>query len=481
MKKIFAYLFINGLLILLIWIVVQKGSQIGHNTNGVSIHEIPSSVAFSENTKPVVIDNQEHILQQFKNNIKYPLSIFLIQVLLILGISRIFGIITKKLGQQSVIGEIIAGLFLGSSFLGWFFPNIYDFLFPQESLISLQFLSQIGLAFFMFVIGMDLDFTKTKNKAYDALLVSHICIAFSFLLGTILSFYIYDELAPKNTSFVSFTLFMGISMSITAFPVLARIIKERGLTRTPIGVFAITCAAADDITAWCLLATIIAVVKAGSIISALFTIGLAIMYIIFMLKIIKPWLQKISDKRINKEKINKNIVAISFFILLSSAYFTEIIGIHALFGAFIAGVIMPNNIKFKEVLTDKIEDVSTLLLLPIFFVYTGLRTQIGLLNESHLWTLSIIVILLAMLGKIGGGIITSKIIGKSWKDALTMGVFMNTRGLMELIVLNIGYDLGVFSSEIFTILVLMALFTTFLTGPLLNLIDYIYRKDTVSN
>ena len=481
MKKIITYILINGIFIFLMWFVIQKGIQIEGLSKHSSIHEITNTSLLSENTKPVVIDNQENILQQFKNNIKYPLSIFLIQVLLILGISRIFGMVTKKLGQQSVIGEIIAGLFLGPSVLGWLSPDLFAFIFPPESFLSLQFLSQIGLALFMFVIGMDLDFSKIKNKASDAVIISHISIIFPFFLGILLSYYIYNDLAPKGTSFIAFSLFMGIAMSITAFPVLARILKERGLTKTPLGVLAITCAAADDVTAWFLLATVIAIVKAGSIASALFTIGLAIIYIIFMLKVLKPWLQKLSDKRKNKDVINTDIVAISFFILLLSAYFTEIIGIHALFGSFIAGVIMPNNIKFKEVLTNKIEDVSTLLLLPIFFVYTGLRTQIGLLNESHLWSLCGIVILVAMLGKIGGSVFTAKIVGRTWKESLSIGALMNTRGLMELIVLNIGYDLGVLSSEIFTIMVLMALFTTFLTGPLLNLIDYIYRKDSVPN
>jgi Kef-type K+ transport system membrane component KefB len=274
---------------------------------------------------------------------------------------------------------------------------------------------------------------------------------------------------------------MGIAMSITAFPVLARIIKERGLTKTPLGVLAITCAAADDVTAWCMLAAVIAIVKAGSITSSLFTIGLAIVYILFMLYIIKPWLQKISEKRVKEGMIDKTIIGISFFLLLLSAYFTEIIGIHALFGSFIAGVVMPNNIRFKEILTDKIEDVSTILLLPIFFAFTGLRTQIGLLNEGHLWVFCVLIISVAIIGKLVGSALTARIIGRSWKDSLSIGALMNTRGLMELIVLNIGYDLGVLGPEIFSILVLMALFTTFMTGPLLNFINFSFKRFTGGN
>jgi len=274
---------------------------------------------------------------------------------------------------------------------------------------------------------------------------------------------------------------MGIAMSITAFPVLARIIKERCLTKTPLGVLAITCAAVDDVTAWCLLAAAIAIVKAGSITSSLFTIGLAITYIVFMLYVIKPWLQKISDRRMKEDKIDKTVIGISFFLLLLSAYFTEIIGIHALFVAFIAGVVMPNNIRFKEILTDKVEDMSTILLLPIFFAFTGLRTQIGLLNEGHLWVFCILIISVAIIGKLAGTAFTAKIVGRSWKDSLSIGALMNTRGLMELIVLNIGYDLGVLGPEIFSIMILMALFITFMTGPLLDFINFSFKKFSRSN
>jgi Kef-type K+ transport system membrane component KefB len=385
------------------------------------------------------------------------------------------------LGQQTVIGEIIAGVFLGPSIFGWLFPELFAAIFPHSSFISLQFLSQIGLAFFMFVIGMELDLSKLKSKTHDAFIISQVSIVFPFFLGSCVSYYIFEELAPKNVNFLSFALFMGIAMSITAFPVLARIIKERGLTKTPLGVLAITCAAADDVTAWCLLAAAIAIVKAGSITSSLFTIGLAVTYIVFMFYVIRPWLQRMSEKRIKPEKIDKTVIGISFFLLLLSAYFTEIIGIHALFGSFVAGVVMPNNLRFKEIIADKIEDVSTILLLPIFFAFTGLRTQIGLLNEGHLWIFCAIIIGVAVIGKFAGSAFAAKIIGRSWKDSLAIGALMNTRGLMELIVLNIGYDLGVLGPELFSIMVLMALFTTFMTGPLLDIIDFSFKKFSGGN
>jgi len=473
MKKFLTYILIVGVFASLSWYVIEKGDHIVRQHQVISTDQ---SVIHDDLAKPVVLDFKTNLIDQFLTNIKYPLSILLLQVIIILFTSRIFGFIFSKLGQQTVIGEILAGVFLGPSIFGWLSPELFAVIFPHNSFLSLQFLSQIGLVFFMFVIGMELDLSKIKSKAHDAIIISQVSIIFPFFLGTCVSYYTFQELASKNISFLSFALFMGISMSITAFPVLARIIKERGLTKTPLGVLAITCAAVDDVTAWCLLAAAIAIVKAGSITSSLFTIGLAIAYIAFMLFIIKPWLQKMSDKRMKTEKVDKTVIGISFFLLLLSAYFTEIIGIHALFGSFIAGVVMPNNIRFKEILTDKVEDVSTILLLPIFFAFTGLRTQIGLLNEGHLWLYCIVIISVAIIGKLAGSAFTARIIGRTWQDSLSIGALMNTRGLMELIVLNIGYDLGVFGPEIFSILVLMALFTTFMTGPLLDVVNFSFKK-----
>jgi len=477
MKKLLTYIILIGAFASLTWFVINMGNQIIRPEKKIVISN--DSYSFNDKAQPVTIDSNENVFQQFFTNVKYPLSILLLQVIIILITSRIFGFIFKRLGQQTVIGEIIAGIFLGPSILGWLFPDLSSFIFPHNSFISLQFLSQIGLAFFMFVIGMELDLSKIRNRANDAVMISHVSIIIPFFLGTGLSYFIFQELAPANINFTSFALFMGIAMSITAFPVLARIIKERGLTKTPLGVLAITCAAADDVTAWCLLAAVIAIVKAGSLASALFTIGLAVIYIIFMIYVLKPWLQKLSDRQIKSEKIDKTVIGISFFVLLVSAYYTEIIGIHALFGSFIAGVVMPSNIRFKESLTDKVEDISTILLLPIFFAFTGLRTQIGLLNEGHMWILCLLIILVAVSGKLMGSAFTAKIIGRSWKDSLSIGALMNTRGLMELVVLNIGYDLGILGPDIFAIMVLMALTTTLMTGPLLDTINYFFKTEKV--
>jgi Kef-type K+ transport system membrane component KefB len=288
-----------------------------------------------------------------------------------------------------------------------------------------------------------------------------------------IAYFIYAEFAPAGISFLSFALFMGITMSITAFPVLARILKERGLTRTNLGVTALTCAAADDLTAWCILAAVIALVKSGSSVSAFYTMGFAVAYLVIMFTLIRPALQRLEDLYNSREKKRTAIIALLFLLLIVSAYITSVIGINALFGAFIAGVIMPSSFSFRKIVADKIEDVSLILLLPLFFVVTGLKTQIGLLNQTHLWITFAWLLLVAVGGKFGGITIAAKVVGQSWKDSLSIGVLMNTRGLMQLIVLNIGYDLGILSPEIFAMMVLMALVTTFMTGPALDLINWL--------
>jgi Kef-type K+ transport system membrane component KefB len=411
----------------------------------------------------------------YSHNVSNPLAILLLQIITIILTARLFGFLFKKIRQPSVIGEIIAGIVLGPSFLGAYFPEFSHFLFPAQSLSNLQFLSQIGLILFMFVVGMELDLNLLRNKAKDAVVVSHASIIFPFTLGIALAYFIYNSFSPPNINFIAFSLFMGIAMSITAFPVLARIVQERGLTKTKLGSIVITCAAADDITAWCILAAVIAIVKAGSIISSLFTILMAVAYVIVMLKVIRPFLKRIGEKYSSKETISKPVVAIFFITLLGSSYMTEVIGIHALFGAFMAGVIMPSRINFRSIFIEKVEDVSLVLLLPLFFVFTGLRTQIGLLNDWHLWKVCGAIIAVAVTGKFFGGALAAKYVGQNWKTSLSIGALMNTRGLMELVVLNIGYDLGVLSPSIFAMMVIMALVTTFMTGPSLDLINWIWK------
>ena len=423
--------------------------------------------------------NEVHFWSQFVNNIKSPLGLILLQIISILLVSRVFGTLFVKLKQPAVVGEMVAGIFLGPSIMGALAPGFSDFLFPKNSLNNLQFLSQIGLAFFMFIIGMELDIEKLRKKAHNAVVISHASIVFPYFLGVTAAYFLFEKFAPTNVGFTAFALFMGIAISITAFPVLARILHERGLTKSSLGAIVISCAAFDDVSAWCILAVVIAIAKAGGIGSAIFTIALTIVFVMIMLILVRPLLKKICNQFEESDDLNKNLVVIVFFVMLLSACITEVIGIHALFGAFLAGVIMPQKTSIRNLLMEKIEDVSILMLLPLFFAFTGLRTQIGLLNQGHLWVTFGFIILVAVVGKFGGSAIAAKLTGQTWKDSFSIGALMNTRGLMELIVLNIGYDLGILSPALFAIMVIMALSTTFMTGPMLDIIEYISNKTSL--
>lgn len=418
----------------------------------------------------------QEFLNSMQANLGHPLAILLIQIVTIILVARMFGWAFKKIGQPAVIGEIIAGIVLGPSLFGLYFPDFSATLFPTESFGNLKILSQFGLIMFMFVVGMELDLKVLRTKAKDAVVISHASIIIPFALGLVLAYFIYETFAPANVRFTSFGLFMGIALSITAFPVLARILQERGINKTRLGSVVITCAAADDITAWCILAIVIAIVKAGTFVSALYTIVAAVAYVLLMIKVVRPFLKRVGDLHAVRENLSKSVVAIFFLTLLLSSFATEVIGIHALFGAFMAGAIMPENTKFRSIFIEKVEDVALVLLLPIFFVYTGLRTEIGLLNDPYLWKVTGVIILVAVAGKFLGSAIAARFVGQNWKDSLIIGALMNTRGLMELVVLNIGYDLGVLTPQIFAMMVIMALATTMMTGPALDLINFIFRK-----
>lgn len=445
------------------------------------IYWIATQGAKLENPAEIItpVSDKSHWMEfvgNLQHNVGNSLAILLAQIVIIMITVRLFGWICRKIGQPAVIGEIIAGVALGPSLLGMYFPSFSEFLFPTHSLGNLHIISQIGLILFMFIVGMEIDTKVLKNKAHEAILISHAGIIVPFTLGIGLAYFLYQSYVPAGVKFSSFGLFMGIAMSIAAFPVLARIIQERGIHKTRLGTVILTCAAVDDITAWSLLAVIIAIVKAGSFVSAIYVILMVLIYVFLMIKVVRPFLKRIGDLHSTKESLTKSIIGIFFLVLIISAWTTEIIGIHALFGAFMAGAIMPTSEKFRSIFIEKIEDVSLILLLPLFFVFTGLRTEIGLINDPELWKVTGLIILVATVGKISGITLSAKFVRQSWKDSLTMGALMNTRGLMELIVLNIGYDLGVLTPQVFAMMVVMALFTTFLTGPLLNLINIIFKS-----
>jgi len=416
-----------------------------------------------------------HLVEDFAE----PTAVLLLQIVVILLAVRIFGWICQKIGQPIVVGEIFAGIVLGPSLLGYYLPKASAFLFPESSFEGIEFLSQIGLILFMFIVGMELNLKTLKNKANDALIISHTSIVVAFTMGVIVAYFLFGQFTYEKTSFLPFALFMGIAMSIAAFPVMARIVHEKGMNKTPLGAMIITCAAIDDITAWCLLAAVIAIVKAGSVASALYTILLAIGYVIIMFKVVRPFLKRVADLQPSNRIISQSVIGIFFLVLFLSSYATEVIGIHALVGAFLAGVIMPPNLNFRNLFTEKIEDISLVLLLPLFFVYTGLRTQIGLLNEPGLWVICIAIVFVAIIGKLVSSAIASRFVGYNWKDSLTIGSLMNTRGLIQLVVLNIGMDLGILTPEVFVMMVVVALTTTFMTSPLLNLIEKVFKKKEV--
>jgi len=402
--------------------------------------------------------------------LRHPLAVLLVQVIVIITVARALGALARRLYQPAVSGEILAGILLGPSLLGLLWPQTQSFLFPVESLDTLRLLSQIGVILFMFVLGIELDIKKLRHKAAAAVLVSHASIVVPFFLGVVAALFVYREFAPANVSFTPFALFMGVAMSITAFPVLARILEDRQMTGSPLGVIALACAAVDDVTAWCLLALVVAVVNANGLVNATVTVVLALGFVGVMLWFVRPQVARVVREEFAEPHHGKSLVAGVLIFVFIAALATEVIGIHALFGAFVAGLVMPPSVQLRDFLRQRLETVGAVVLLPLFFAFTGLRTQIGLLDDlaSWLWCLGLIGV--AVVGKLGGSMLAARWAGMSWRDAAALGALMNTRGLIELIVLNLGYDLGILSPRIFTMMVLMALVTTFMTGPLLTLL-----------
>jgi Kef-type K+ transport system membrane component KefB len=379
-----------------------------------------------------------------------------------------------------VVGEILAGILLGPSVLGLLWPDGMQKLFPIDSIEILGSISQLGLVFFMFVIGMELDLTSVKSKFQKSLLISHGTIGIAFIASILLALLVLDNQMEISVSPLSFILFLGISFSVTAFPVLARIVFEKGLHQKHAGSVALSCAAIDDLTAWCLLAAAIAYTEAGDFYHTLTILVFVVLFLSIAFLIIQPFFKRFGAIYTTQETLNKTIISIVFLVLLVFSLTSELIGIHALFGAFVAGLIMPPNVKFKQLLTHKVEDISMLVLLPLFFAYTGLRTDFTLLLKSSSLILGFIIIGVATLVKLGFGSFIAFLTGSKWKDALLIGTLLNTRGLMELIVLNIAFEMGVFDQQLFTILVLMALTTTLLTGPLLLIQEKLFAKKIIN-
>lgn len=397
----------------------------------------------------------------------------LVQVLLVIGLSRLMGQVCRALKQPLVIGEIIAGIMLGPSLLGLIAPDFAANLFPAETIPYLDILAEIGLIFFMFLIGLELNPKYLKGQLDMAILISHVSILVPFALGSILALLLYPLVSSEQVSFTAFSLFLGAAMSITAFPVLARIITENNLQKSKLGTLALTCAAVDDVTAWCLLAVAIAVTRTNSVVGAIPTIIEALIYIAFMIVVVRWLLQKLEIHYQRRGKLTPLTLSWIYMGVVVSALITELIGIHLIFGAFLLGAVMPKNEDLVREIAEKTEDFVLIFLLPVFFAYSGLKTQIGLLNRPVLWLLCVTVLLVAIVGKYVGTYVAARVSGIENRDASALGWLMNTRGLTELIVLNIGLNFGVISPLLFTMLVIMALVTTFMTSPLL---EWIYPK-----
>jgi Kef-type K+ transport system membrane component KefB len=378
------------------------------------------------------------------------------------GMGRVF----RAIGQPPVIGEVVGGLLLGPSFLGAISPPAYQFVLAPPVVPYLATIAQLGVVFYMFLVGVELNPDLMRGSVHATVATSHASIVVPFVLGSGLALYLYPRFSSADVPFTSFALFNGIAMSITAFPVLARILHDLRLTKTDLGVVALTCAAVDDVTAWCLLALVIGVVEATPG-EAVLPIVLTLVFIVVMFSVVRPVMARVLHA-LDERGPSPGHVSLVVAGLLSSALVTEAIGVHAIFGAFLFGVTIPHGSRLAGAIVGSFEKFVLILLLPAFFAFTGMRTEIGLLSGGAAWLACGLIILVATLGKFGGTLVAARATGVAWRHAAALGVLMNTRGLMQLIILNVGLDLRVISPTLFTMMVVMALVTTMATAPVLQ-------------
>jgi Kef-type K+ transport system membrane component KefB len=394
-----------------------------------------------------------------------------LQIAVVLAVCRLVGSVFLRIQQPRVVGEMFAGIMLGPSLLGWLAPQFSAFLFPAASLGFLSALSQVGVIVFMFLVGLGINPKELKSHGHAAVLTSHVSITAPFVLASFLAIYLYPRLSDDSVPFTSFALFMGAAMSITAFPVLARILSERNLLQSRLGTVAIACAAVDDVTGWCILAYIVLLIRSKNISNPIWlTVGGLIAFALIMVYGVQRLLRRFESTYRNRGQLSDNALAAMILLALASALCTEWLGIHLLFGSFLMGAIMPKEQKFVRYVLDRFEAIVVTLLLPLFFAFTGLRTNIGLVKGPEMWMYCGLIILVATLGKLGGSMLASWWTGMPTREAAGLGTLMNTRGLMELIILNIGLDIKVISPALFSMMVLMALTTTFMTSPVLQAI-----------
>ncbi|HEY1658704.1 MAG TPA: cation:proton antiporter [Candidatus Sulfotelmatobacter sp.] len=391
-----------------------------------------------------------------------------LQLTLILALCRVVGSLFRRIGQPRVVGEMFAGILLGPSLLGWILPNASAYLFPPGSLGFLNALAQIGVIVFMFLVGLGINPKELKSQGHAAVLTSHVSITMPFVLATFLAILLYPKLSDDSVAFTSFALFMGSAMSVTAFPVLARILIERNLLQSRLGTVAIASAAVDDVTGWCILAYIVVLTRsAHSGTSIWVTIGGIVVFSLIMIYGVQPLMGGFEASYEKWGGLSENRLAFMILMVFTAALCTERLGLHLLFGAFLMGAIMPKEPKFVQYVLDRFETVTVTLLLPLFFAFTGLRTNIGLVKGPEMWIYCGLIVLVATVGKLGGSTLASWLTGMPIREAAGLGTLMNTRGLMELVILDIGLDIKVISPALFSMMVVMALATTFMATPLL--------------
>jgi Kef-type K+ transport system membrane component KefB len=399
------------------------------------------------------------------------LFILTLQIAVVLAACRLTGELFRFVHQPKVVGEMFAGIMLGPSLFGWLAPHASAYLFPASSLGFLNALSQVGVVVFMFLVGLGINPRELKKESHAAVLTSHVSITAPFVLASFLALYLYPRLSDDSVSLTSFALFMGSAMSITAFPVLARILAERNMLASRLGTVAIACAAVDDVTGWCILAYIVVLIRsAHSSGSIWMTIGGILVFGLAMIHGVQRLLRGFETVYRKKGALSENLMALMLLLVLASSLLTEYLGIHLLFGAFLMGAIMPKEHQFVRYVLDRFETITVTLLLPLFFAFTGLRTNIGLVKGPAMWMYCGLIILVATVGKLGGSTLASWLSGMPLREAAGLGTLMNTRGLMELVILNIGLDIGVISPALFSMMVIMALVTTFMTTPVLRII-----------
>ncbi len=396
-------------------------------------------------------------------------GLLLAQMLTILVATRVCGLAVRPLGQPHVVGEMLAGILLGPSLLGLLAPGLSAALFPPSSLAVLGALSEVGMVLYMFLVGMDLDAEALLERRGVALLASHVSIAFPFALGAALSLGLFERFAPAGIPFTPFALFLGAAMSVTAFPVLARILAERGLGRTALGALATSAAAVGDVTAWTILAAIMVVVRTAGAGGVPFVPVLGVVLFVAAAWLVRRPLRRQAAAAFEARRgMTHALLATLVALALAGAAVTQALGLHALFGAFFAGFTLSTERRLAAAARERLEGPLVAVLVPLYFTFTGLRTRLDALVEPDLWAVALVVVGVAVVGKLGGSALAARVGGVPWREAAALGVLMNTRGLMELVILNVGLDLGVLSPGLYSIFVLMAFLTTMMTSPLLS-------------